>query len=126
MNPVSWFEIPAIDLSRAVEFYQQVFELELELEVIDGHPMALFPGAEGASGCSGAIATGDSYVPSINGTRVYFNVDRAQEVLDRAQSFGATILYPLTQVNDRVLVAEFTDSEGNRLAISQHIKEASK
>lgn len=121
MNPISWFEIPVLDLARAVNFYSRVFDIELETTEIDGHPMALFPADESGTGSSGALAQGESYVPSLDGPRVYFDVDDAQAALDRALKLGAKALYPVTQVSENLIVAEFSDSEGNRLAISQKI-----
>jgi len=121
MNPISWFEIPVLDLDRAISFYSTVFEIEFEVTQIDGHPMALFPADESGTGSSGALAQGDSYVPSLDGPRVYFDVDDAEAVLARATHLGANLLYPVTQVSEDLIVAEFTDSEGNRLAISQKI-----
>lgn len=121
MNPISWFEIPVINLERAMEFYSAVFQIDFEITEIDGHPMALFPADESGPGCSGALAQGDSYVPSVDGPRVYFQVDDAEKTVARALKLGSKILYPVTRVSEDLVVAEFSDSEGNRLAISQNI-----
>ena len=107
-----------VDIERAVAFYEHVFELELERTVIDGHPMALFPDADEHGCASGALATGDSYVPSIDGTRVYFRVDDVAATLARAVERGGSELYPLTDVGEQGVVAECSDSEGNRIALS--------
>jgi hypothetical protein len=116
MGLVSWFEIPVTDLDRAVAFYEAVLGTPLEREVVDGHAMALFPGPAGPGTVSGALAHGDSYVPSLDGTRVYFRVDDLGAVLDRAVAEGAHVLYPRTVVGDDE-VAEVSDSEGNRIAL---------
>jgi predicted enzyme related to lactoylglutathione lyase len=121
MNPISWFEIPVANLDRAIDFYSKVFEIEFEVTEIDGHPMALFPSEESAHGCSGALAQGDSYVPSVDGPRVYFQVVDADGTVSRALKWGSELLYPVTRVSENLVVAEFSDSEGNRLAISQNI-----
>ena len=118
MALVSWFEIPVVDIERAVAFYEHVFEVELERTVIDGHPMALFPDADESGSASGALATGDSYVPSVDGTRVYFRVDDVEGTLARALDRGGQLLYPVTDVGEQGTVAEFADSEGNRIALS--------
>ena len=118
MALVSWFEIPVVDIERAVAFYEHVFEVELERTVIDGHPMALFPDADEPGGASGALATGDSYVPSVDGTRVYFRVDDVEGTLARAVDRGGQVLYPVTDVGEQGVVAEFADTEGNRIALS--------
>lgn len=116
MQLVTWFEIPVVDLDRAVGFYEYVLGVELERTTIDGHPMALFPDADG--GASGSLATGDSYVPSLDGTRVYFRVDDVAGTLQRAIERGGHELYPVTDIGEPGLVAEFADSEGNRIALA--------
>ena len=116
MQLVGYFEIPVTDLDRAVAFYEEVLGTSLDREVVDGHPMALFPAADGPGQVSGALAHGDSYVPSFDGTRVYFRVDDLGAVLDRAVARGAQVLYPRTAVGDDE-VAEVSDSEGNRIAV---------
>lgn len=121
MNLAVHFEIPVTDLERAIAFYEAVFELKLERIVIDGHPMALFPLQEEQEGCSGALAQGDSYVPSLNGTRVYLAVADLDQALVRAVAAGAAILYPATQVGEQFRVAECCDSEGNRIALQQRL-----
>ncbi len=118
MALVTWFEIPVVDIERAIAFYEYVFEVELERTVIDGHPMALFPDADESGSASGALATGDSYVPSIDGTRVYFRVDDVAATLARALDRGGQVLYPITDVGEQGVVAEFADTEGNRIALS--------
>lgn len=116
-NPVNYFEIPVRDLSRAIAFYEHVFGQMLERTTIDGHAMALFPAVNGAPGVTGALATGDSYVPAIHGTRVYFSVDNIDQALIRVQQRGGRLLYPRTSLGDLGVVAEFEDSEGNRIAL---------
>jgi len=115
---VNWFEIPVIDFERAMAFYEHVFEVELERTVIDGHPMAIFPEADEPGRASGALAAGDSYVPSVDGTRVYFRVDDVAATLARASERGGTLLYPVTEVGEQGVIAEFADTEGNRIALS--------
>ena len=118
MNLVGYFEIPVSDLERAIAFYEHVFECELERTVIDGHPMALFPDAAGEGSITGALAHGESYVPSQDGARVYFAVADIDAVLARVRELGGEILYPKTAVGEWGFVAEFADSEGNRIALS--------
>lgn len=116
-NPVTWFEIPVTDLDRAVAFYRGVFGFELERVAIDGNEMALFPSADGEAGVSGALAKGDSYVPSVNGTRVYFSTEAIEDTLRKVDALGGRTLYPKTSIGALGWVAEFEDSEGNRVAL---------
>ena len=122
MNIAIHFEIPVRDLARAIRFYEQVFELELERASIDGNEMALFPLDEEAPGCSGALAMGESYVPSLDGTRIYLRVGDIERALDRALGAGAKVLYPVTRVSEQIRVAEFQDPEGNRIALQEMAK----
>lgn len=119
-NPrlVSYFEIPALDLERASAFYGDVFGMTLERTEIDGIAMALFPEPAADAGITGALAQGESYVPSLDGTRVYFRVDDIDAVLARVVALGGEILYPKTSIGEWGHVAEFADSEGNRIALS--------
>ncbi len=116
-NPVSYVEIPVADMDRAIDFYQTVFAVSLERTVIDGLDMALFPFDANGRGVSGALAKGDSYVPSRSGPRVYFFVDSIDETLGRAIENGGRVAYQKTSVGD-LWVAEFEDSEGNQIALS--------
>ena len=58
MNIAIHFEIPVQDLTRAIRFYEALFEIALERAQIDGNEMALFPLLDGMAGCSGALAKG--------------------------------------------------------------------
>jgi predicted enzyme related to lactoylglutathione lyase len=116
-NPVGYFEIPVNDLNRAISFYGKVFGYEFERATVDGNEMAWFPIHEGAPGISGALAKGDSYIPITQGTLVYFSTDNIDDTLSKANANGGKTLYPKTSIGDLGWVAEFEDSEGNRIAL---------
>jgi uncharacterized protein len=118
-NPVNYFEIPVTDFQRAIKFYETVFECRLEIKSIDGNEMAIFDGGIDLPGVFGAIAYGPSYKPSKDGTRVYFSTQSIDEVLARVLANGGQIEYPKTDVADIGFVAEFIDSEGNRIAVHE-------
>lgn len=116
-NPVSYFEIPVLDMDRAIAFYEAVFSVSLERTIIDDNEMALFPFNETGSGISGALAKGDSYVPSTSGPRIYFFVEDIDKTLSKAVAMGGQIAYKKTPVGS-FWVAEFMDTEGNQIALS--------
>lgn len=116
-NPVGYFEIPVRDLDRATRFYGAVFGYTFERQTIDGHEMALFPSTEGAPGVSGALAKGEPYVPAKTGPILYFSTDDISATLTRANVNGGRTLYPVTEIGANGFVAEFEDSEGNRIAL---------
>lgn len=119
MNIAIHFEIPVQEMARAIRFYEAVFDLALEPVEIDGNEMALFPLHEGQEGSSGALAKGESYVPSLDGTRIYLQVPDIERTLGRALQLGGECLYPVTRVSEQIWVAEFRDCEGNRIALQE-------
>ena len=117
-NPVVYFEIPVNDIDRAIKFYTFVFNFEFDKEIIDKNEMALFPFAEENSGISGALAKGEIYKPTKDGVVIYFKTENIDETLTLATSNGGQMLYPKTD-NGIGFVAEFEDTEGNRIALYQ-------
>lgn len=118
-NPVVHFEIPVTDMDRAVAFYESVLGYPLTRENVDGYEMAFFPRADGRYGTSGALAKGDVYRPSHEGPVIYFDVADIDAVMARAAARGAKMLYPKKDIGAAGFVAEFEDSEGNRIALSE-------
>lgn len=116
-NPVVYFEIPVTDMDRAVRFYTAVFNFEFRKDVIDHNEMALFPFTDETGGISGALAKGDIYKPTINGTLIYFTTEDIDKTLKSAVENGGDLLYPKTSNGELGFVAEFKDSEGNRIAL---------
>lgn len=121
-NPAVYFEIPVLDMIRAMHFYREVFAFEFEQEYFDGIEMAYLPFTDGIAGISGALAKGESYVPSIQGVLLYLFTYNIETTIARAVAQGATILYPLTfHESIRVKVAEIRDTEGNRVGLHQRL-----
>ncbi len=117
-NPVIYFEIAVNDMDRSIQFYQKVFNFEFSKEIIDNNEMALFPFAEENSGISGALAKGEIYKPTKDGVLIYFKTENIDDTLKLATESGGQILYPKTD-NGIGFVAEFEDTEGNRIALFQ-------
>ena len=118
-NPGGYFEIPVADLERAMRFYSSVFGYDFTRETIHGNEMAMFPLDMNAEGITGALSKGEVYVPSKHGTLIYLNVDNIDETLKRVLAHGGHMLFPKAQAGSHGFVAEFEDSEGNRIAIFQ-------
>lgn len=114
-NTVVWFEIPVIDLDRAMKFYTDVLGVEFHLEEDENSKMAFFPFEEGAAG--GALVLSDGYVPSKTGAVIYLNggADLSKQ-LARVESAGGKITVPKTSIGENGFFAHFEDTEGNRVA----------
>ena len=118
MNPVNWFEIPVGDLARAKKFYEAVFGFELNLQDMGMMKMAWFPMPDKLSpGATGSLVKAEGYVPSHSGTVVYFTVDDIDARLGKVQANGGKVLLPKMGIGEYGSIAQFEDSEGNRVAL---------
>jgi predicted enzyme related to lactoylglutathione lyase len=122
MNPVVYFEIPVLDLTRASDFYSKVFETTLTKDNVDGYQMAFFESSDQSFGATGALVVGDVYIPSHQGCFLYFGVESIDETVARALEHGGSVLYPKKSNGDLGFVAEIQDSEGNRIALHEEKK----
>lgn len=119
-NAVNWFEIPASNFARAVQFYSAVFSAEMHSQNINGIEMAFFPADQGAVG--GAVCHGEMYTPSADGSIVYLNGgDEMDARIGRIEENGGKVVMPKTKVNEEVgYIAMFMDTEGNRVAFHSY------
>lgn len=117
-NMVGWFEIPVHDMDRAKTFYESVFKVELAIHDFGGVLMGWFPFEEKKPGATGTLIKEKRYVPSQEGTLVYFVSDDVQNELDRIESSGGKIIQQKTQISpEHGYMAVFIDTEGNRIAL---------
>ena len=119
-NMINWFEIPVDDFTRAKAFYESIFEFSLtELNIGDTHKMATFPVDQQSGKVGGGIMAGEGYVPSSNGALLYLNANPdLQNVLDRVESNGGSVVMPKRQISEDVgFMAVIIDTEGNRIAL---------
>ena len=68
---------------------------------------------------TGALARGESYIPGRQGARVYFATASITDMLGKVVHAGGRVLYPKTSIGKLGWVAEFEDSEGNWIALSE-------
>ncbi len=120
-NPICWFELPVVDIERAVRFYETVFGVTLRRESCGGHPMAIFPYAEPQP--SGALVQMPQLEPRDNGTLVY--LDGGEDLnlaLGRVKAAGGEVAMEKTDIGQDIgFIALFMDTEGNRVGLySKH------
>ena len=117
-NMVGWFEIPVHDMDRAKAFYEAVFKIEISIHDFGGILMGWFPFAEGKPGASGTLIKQESYVPSQEGTLVYFICEDVANEINRVEAAGGIIYQPKTEISpEHGHMAVFIDTEGNRVAL---------
>ena len=113
---INWFELPAYNFERAVSFYNQIYNIAMEVTELNGYSMAFFP-AKG--GIGGAVVTGEGCTPNTTGPLLYLNGGKdLSVVLNRIEEAGGIVIMNKTLINDAVgHFALFMDTEGNRLAL---------
>lgn len=115
---VGWFEIPVNDMERAKTFYETVFNVEIKIVDFGGLQMGWFPDRGNVPGAQGTLIKQDSYIPSKEGTLVYFVSENVQNELDKIETAGGEIYQPKTQISpEHGYMAAFIDTEGNRVAL---------
>lgn len=119
-NAINWFEIPVKNYERAKKFYTTV----LGTEITDHHmpkkniQYGVFAYDLESKGVGGALVEMDGQVPSSEGSTIYFNggVDLNLQ-LSRVEKCGGKVLMPKTNIDENGFIAQFMDTEGNRVAL---------
>ncbi len=114
---ISIFEIPATDISRAVNFYQAILDLKIEKMEMHEMEMGIFPYEEQM--ITGVIIRAEGYKPSSNGVTIYLNGgDNLQIILDKVERNGGEIIVPKSlHADESGYYALFLDSEGNKIGL---------
>lgn len=115
---VGWFEIPVNDMDRAKIFYESVFKIKIDVQDFGGILMGWMPFEEGKPGAPGTLIKQESYIPSEEGTLVYFVCNDVADELSRVEAAGGKIYQPKTEISpEHGHMAVFIDTEGNRVAL---------
>lgn len=116
IDVISWFEIPAINFQQAVNFYNQIFRIDMDTNIDENYAMAFFPVNKGVGG---SIVAGPGSMPGDSGPLLYLNAgEDLNLVLNQVESAGGRIVMPKTLINDEAgYFAIFIDPEGNKLAL---------
>jgi uncharacterized protein len=116
-NAVTWVEIQVESFTRAKQFYERVFALEIEPGPDAGKKYGTFPYEIGAGGgCS--IVEFEDYHPCLNGSLVYLNGgDDLGIPLSRVEAAGGKVIMGKTCNDEFGFIARFLDSEGNLISL---------
>jgi predicted enzyme related to lactoylglutathione lyase len=116
-NLISIVEIPTVEFSRAVAFYQAILNTSIEEVDMDGVSMGVFPGDEEAVAVT--LINGSQYKPSVNGAIVYFNTGPDLQIaLNKVEPNGGKIVVPKTDIGSGMgFYAMFMDTEGNKVGL---------
>ena len=96
MNAVAWFDIYVDDLNRAVAFYQNVLDIQLDAmgDPTGESQMMAFPADMGAYGAAGALTKSPHAAPGIGGTIIYFASQDTSLEEARVVAAGGAVVRP--------------------------------
>jgi len=116
---VGWFEIPVSNMDRAIKFYNEVFQIEINKQDFGSTEMGWFPFDGNAKGAPGTLIKSEGhYKPSTDGVLVYFSCEDVNNELANIEKAGGTILQTKTQISEEHgYMVVFLDTEGNRVAL---------
>lgn len=117
-RPIVWFDIPSLDLDRAVRFYEATLQTTLRREVLGGVPVAVFDyEAPNSGGC--IVHNPQHAKPGAHGTLVYLNAGPSVvDALERAARAGGTVDGSVIELpNDIGYIGHVLDTEGNRIGL---------
>ena len=121
-NAVGWFEIPVIDMQRAMKFYEAVLGVKLEFHKMPELDMAWFPMSDGKGASGSLVQNKEWYRPAKDpreGVLIYFmspSGDLSNE-LPLIEKAGGRVVIPRKPIGEHGFIAIFLDSEGNRVAL---------
>lgn len=114
---ISFFEIPANDFGRAVNFYSELLGVTLSICECGDEKMAFFPDPE--TGPRGAVSLAKGFHPGSDGVLIHFRVDALEAVLQKVPGIGGTVVIPATKIEaeGQGYFALVGDTEGNRVGL---------
>lgn len=116
-HAINWFEIPAENFERAKKFYETVLDIEMMLPFPE-MKYAMFPADMQNGEIGGGLVQEEGYETSQKGALVYLNGGEDLSVpLSRVESAGGKIIRPKTSLGPNGFMAQFIDTEGNRVAL---------
>ena len=117
-SAINWFEIPVIDFDRAKKFYETILGVAIKEMPHPTLKYGMLPADMQNGGIGGGLVQGEGFEPSTKGTIVYLNGgDDLSLPLSKVESAGGTILLPKTNIGGNGFMAQFMDTEGNRIAL---------
>lgn len=118
-NRAVWFDIPVVELERAVKFYQEVLAIEVSVHDFEGFSFGVLDHADGNGGC---LIPKPEEVARDTGILLYLNVHgRIQDAVVKAKALGAEILEEVHPIGPHGFRALIRDSEGNRVALHSEV-----
>ena len=120
-NPVGWFEIYVNDITRAKQFYEAVFNIQLS-ELIppsEGNSLQMwaFPSDMQVYGASGTLVQMSGVAAGGNSTLIYFSCEDCADEAARIGEAGGKIHESKTSIGEYGFIVLAFDTEGNMIGL---------
>lgn len=117
-HAINWFEIPVTDYQRAKVFYSTILgNAVTDMPMEDGE-FGMLPHDMEHHGIGGGLIKSSTTKPSKDGVTVYLNGGKDLSMpLSRVEAAGGKIIMPKTAIGEHGFIAQFIDSEGNKIAL---------
>ncbi|MFU9045093.1 VOC family protein [Acinetobacter tibetensis] len=120
-NPVGWFEIYVNDITRAKQFYEAVFKIQLSelTPPSEGNSLQMwaFPSDMQAYGASGALVKMSGIAAGGNSTLIYFSCEDCADEAARISHAGGKIHEPKTSIGEYGFIVLAFDTERNMIGL---------
>jgi hypothetical protein len=116
-NIVGWFEIYVQDMERAKEFYETVFQLELQRLPVENLEMWSFPMEMERMGAPGALVQMDGVSSGGNSVLVYFSCSDCAVEETRVVEAGGRVEKSKFSIGEYGFISLVFDSEGNMIGL---------
>ena len=119
-HAINWFEIPVKDYERAKQFYTTV----MDSKITDYHmpeqnmKYGMFAHDKDNNGIGGGLVEAEGQTPTADGPTLYLNGgDDLSVPLGKVENAGGKVIMPKTDIGENGFMAQFLDTEGNRIAL---------
>ncbi len=116
-NPIGWFEIYVQDMTRAKNFYQEVFGVTLSKLENPELDMWAFPADQTTYGSSGALVKMPGFDPGANSVLIYFHCTDCAIEAQKAVNAGGSLQRPKMSIGQYGHIALVIDTEGNMIGL---------
>lgn len=119
MNAINWFEIPALDLERAFQFYTSVLNGNVRKGTFGNGELILFnvPFNTGEA-VGGSIVVREDLKPTTDGPVIYLNAfGKLSGAVEKVETVGGKIIIPEMNLGKFGFAAIIIDSEGNKIGL---------
>jgi predicted enzyme related to lactoylglutathione lyase len=113
-NRAVWFDIPVVDLDRALNFYRAVLGVRIDKQTIGDFSLGVIEHENGIGGC---LVLNKEEITA-GGVLIYLNVNgRIRDAVSKVVPNGGSIIQDTHSIGPHGFRAVVLDSEGNRIAV---------